>query len=603
MSDIYAATDGTAGGLGTESMPYDLDTALAAIVTGDRLIAMPGIYAQTATISTAGVTVEGHYTGRASIYGGTQITGTWSLHSGNVWKITTTTPLTASRGALILRTHSNLMLKGEYMDSLVEVIDDRQWFYTGGVMYLYSSDGDPSIAFWRIDKATLTGTPSVVYAPATAGLYIAATANSLTLRNFGVLGFLGNGLGADDANDLDVDGCDLSFNAEDGGGGFGMVDSIFRRSTANWNGTRRVRLGEIGDGDGDGWSLHDGTRDSSTNFSVRDCTFEGNCKDATQNIGGATGTVERNSIVNCGFGLVASTTGAQTFRNNVVRCGDLGITGFAVVSGTHTLHNNTFIGRDLAASTAIVSVFGAGSLTMRNNIVTRWPTGAAMLTTTFVHTYNCWDVTTLGFTLSTGEIQSEPDLIGSRFGLADTSPCLGTGTDLSATFTNDRYGRGRDTAWSMGAVEMVGITPRGRAIEALCTALEDIGDESQPWQTIDAVTRVIRAGQSTEGATAPYIALTSVSETYTRVSNSGIYDRVMKVGFVYVASDWNAFDWLGAIAHDVELAVGEDRTLGGTCHDATFQDNTSRVDGTDASVAFAIELHYRTLDNSPLTRV
>ena len=601
MSDIYAATDGTAGGLGTESMPYDLDTALAAIVTGDRLIAMPGIYEQDTSIETAGVTVEGHYTGRASLYGGTQITGTWSIHSGNVWKITTTTPLTASRGALILRTHSNLMLKGEYMDSLVEVIDDRQWFYTGGVLYLYSSEGDPSVAFWRIDKATLTGTASIVYAPATAGLYI--NEDDVTLRNFGVLGFLGNGLGADDCDALDVDGCDLSFNAEDGGGGFGMTNSILRRSTANWNGTRRVRLGELGDGDGDGWSLHDGTTDESTNFSVRDCTFEGNCKDATQNIDGSTGVVERNTIVNCGFGLVAACTGAQTFRNNVVRCGELGITGFAVVLGTHTVHNNTFIGRDLAASTAIVSVFGAGSLTMRNNIVTRWPTGAAMLTTTFVHTYNCWDVTTLGLSLSTGEIQSEPDLIGSRFGLADDSPCLGTGTDLSATFDDDRYGRGRDTTWSMGAVEMVGITPRGRAIEALCTALEDVGDESQPWQTIDAVTKVIRAGQSTEGATTPYIALTSVAENYERSSVTGIYSRTMKVGFVYVASDWNAFDWLGGIAHDVELAVGEDRTLGGVCDDATFIDNASRVDGTDASVSFAIDLRYRTQDTSPLTRV
>ncbi len=67
MSDIYAATDGTAGGLGTESMPYDLDTALAAIVTGDRLIAMPGIYEQDTSIETAGVTVVGHYTGRASL--------------------------------------------------------------------------------------------------------------------------------------------------------------------------------------------------------------------------------------------------------------------------------------------------------------------------------------------------------------------------------------------------------------------------------------------------------------------------------------------------------------------------------------------------------
>jgi hypothetical protein len=602
MSDIYAATDGTAGGNGSQSMPYDLATALTAQTAADRLIVMPGVYAQSATVG-SGLLIEGHFTGRPIIYGGAQITGTWEHYSGDVYRIATANPVASSLGKLILRTHSGLFLAGEYMDSLAEVTEDREWYHDGTWLYLHSSDGDPSVAYWRVDKASLTGTASSIYGAATGGLYLGAGKDGVTLTNLGVYGFRGNGLLVDDCASITVEDCATSYNAEDGRGGFAMPDYVSRRNKADWNGTRRVRLGELGLTDGDGESLHDGSGIPSTNFSIRDNTYEGNCKAGPDNIEGSSGTIERCTITNCGFGLILNTYATQTFRNITLRAGDLGVGAFGIVVGTANVHNCTFIGRDQAASTAVISIFGVGSVTMRNSIITGWPTAFALSTTTFTHSHNCFDATTLGVTLGTGEIQTDPLIVAPRYGLAPTSPCLGTGTSLAATFVDDRYGRRRSTTWSMGAVELVDITPRGRVLEALCDALEDIGDESQPWQTMQPLTKVVRYGRSAEGATAPFIAITSVAETYERVSTSGVYQRTMKVDLVYVWSDWESFDWLGAVAADVELAVGEDRTLGGVCDDATFTGNVSRVDSTDASVAFTIELRYRTQDTAPLSRV
>ena len=99
MSDIYAATDGTAGGNGSQSMPYDLDTALTAQTATDRLIVMPGVYAQDAVVG-SGKLIEGHFTGRPIIYGGAQITGTWAPYSGRVWRIATANPVASALGKL-----------------------------------------------------------------------------------------------------------------------------------------------------------------------------------------------------------------------------------------------------------------------------------------------------------------------------------------------------------------------------------------------------------------------------------------------------------------------------------------------------------------------
>jgi hypothetical protein len=597
MGDIYAATDGTAGGNGSQSAPYDLDSALAAAASGDRVILLPGDYGQSADVTTAGVTVEGHFTGVARLVGSVALTGTWELHSGSIWKLTTSAPI-----ALILRTHSDLWLKGEKMDALGEVTADRYWYHTGGVLYLYSSEGDPSVAYWRVDKVSIEGTASSFYAPAKGGLYVQG--NDITLVNLGVRGFAVNGHMMDTGDGHTITGCDFSYNAEDGGGGFGMPDCTLTDSRCDWNGTRRPRLGELGATDGDGFSTHDDASIASTNHLIRDCTFEGNCKDAVQNIGGATGVVERCSITNCGFGLVLSTTGAQNFRNIVLRAGQFGLNAFGLIAGNGNIDNCTFIGRDLAASTALVSVFGVGQLVIRNSIITRWPTAAGMSTSSFSHSYNCFDVTTLGLTLGTGEVQADPLLVGDRYQLGAGSPCIGTGTDLSATFEDDRYRRGRPSAdWSMGAVEVVDITPRGRALEALCVALERIGDTSGPWQTPSRVRRVVRYGRNAEGVEAPFIELTGVSETYTRASVTGMYARVLRVEFIYVGADWQGYDYLGHVSHDVELAVAQSRTLGGVVDDATLVSNLSRVDGLDNAVSFAIDLRYRTQDNAPLTRI
>lgn len=603
--DIYAATDGTAGGNGSRSMPYDLATALTAQAANERLVVMPGIYEQAATIG-AGLLVEGHHSGRPILYGGVQITGTWSNYSGNVWRIATANPVASSLGCLILRTHSNGWLSGEYMDALGEVTEDREWYHDGTYLYLYSSDGDPSVAYWRVDKASLTGTASIYYAPATGGLYVGQGKDGVTLRNLGVYGFRGNGHLVDDCDAHVIDGCRFAYNAEDGGGGFSAPNNVVSDCTFDWNGTRRVRLGEFGATDGDGYSLHNqGGGPASTNTTIRDCSGEGNRKDLIQNVNDSTGTIERCTAVNCGFGFVMASSGAQTFRNIVVRAGDLGVLGFAVVTGTGTLHNATIVGRNQASSKALVSIAGAGSLTMRNCIVSAWPTGSDMLTTTFVHTYNCWNVTTLGHTLSTGEIQDHPELTGNRYGITSTSPCAETGTDLSATFTDDRYGRQRPAGlWSMGAVELVTLTHRDRVMAGLATALERIGDTSQAWQTLDALTGVVRRGRLQDDLQEPYVAIESTEEQYERVAVSGVYSRTLRVALRYVApSDWESFDWIGAATHDVELAIGTDRTLGGVCNDATFISNVSRVDGADSAVAFTVDIRYRTLETSPLTRV
>ena len=315
----------------------------------------------------------------------------------------------------------------------------------------------------------------------------------------------------------------------------------------------------------------------------------------------STGPVERCTAVNCGFGLVLNTTGAQTFRNVVIRAGDLGVGALGIVIGTGTFHNVTMIGRDQAASTAVISIFGVGSVTMRNSIITGWPTAFALSTTTFTHSYNCFDATTLGVSLGTGEIQTDPLLVAPRYGIAPTSPCLGTGTSLAATFVDDRYGRRRSTTWSMGAVELVDITPRGRVLEALCDALEDIGDESQPWQTMQPLTKVVRYGRSAEGATAPFIAITSVAETYERVSTSGVYQRTIKVDLVYVWSDWESFDWLGAVAAASERAVAEDGTFAGVCTAPTFTANFPRGEGTTASVELQIDWDYLSQEPAPFS--
>ena len=122
MSDIYAATDGTAGGNGSQSMPYDLATGLTAQTATDRLIVHPGLYAGAFSVG-SGKLIEGHFTGRPIIYGGAQITGTWEHYSGDVYRIATANPVASSLGKLILRTHSGLFLAGEYMDSLAEVTE------------------------------------------------------------------------------------------------------------------------------------------------------------------------------------------------------------------------------------------------------------------------------------------------------------------------------------------------------------------------------------------------------------------------------------------------------------------------------------------------
>lgn len=605
MSDLYAATDGTAGGNGSRSMPYDLTTALSAQTADDRLIVMPGVYEGAEAVG-SGLLIEGHFSGRPIIYGGAQITGTWSQYSGNVWRVTTANPIVSTKGALILRTHSNGWLSGEYMDSLAEVTEEREWYHDGTYLYLYSGDGDPSVAYWRIDKASITGTVSSYNSAASGGLYLGAGKDGVTLRNLGVYGFRGNGHLVDDCDAHVIDACRFAFNAEDGGGGFSAPNNVVTDCDFDWNGTRRVRLGELGDTDGDGYSLHNiGGGPVSTGFLMRDCRGVGNRKDLVQHVNDSAGTIERCTAVNCGFGFVLNTSATQTFRNCVVRAGDLGVGAFGLVIGTGTVHNCTFIGRDQASSVAMLSVFGVGSLTVRNSVFTRWATGAAMSTSTFVHTYNCWDVTTLGLTLSTGEIQDDPLLVGSRYGITAASPCAETGTDLSATFTDDHYGRGRPPGlWSMGAVELVALTPRDRAVAGLVAALRTIGDTSQDWQTLSPVSGVVTRGRQQEGMALPFVGIDSTEEQYERVSEGGIYARVMRVGLRYVADpDWESFDWIGAAVHDVELALGLDRTLGGVVDDVAFVGNVSRIDGADSSVAFTIELRYRTEDGSPLTRV
>ena len=219
-------------------------------------------------------------------------------------------------------------------------------------------------------------------------------------------------------------------------------------------------------------------------------------------------------------------------------------------------------------------------------------------------------------TLGTVALVGDPSSSGDVDDAAPTleSTARGAGPNLSASYfygapTQDAAGRTIDdgaTTVDAGAMQyaadgLVG-TPHGNAIDGLVDALGIIGDTSQAWSTSRAVTQVIRDGMSSEGVVKPVIALTKTAYTYERVSVTGLYAKTLAVDFVFVFDGWDGFDQLGAVIADVELALGLDRTLGGTVDNVSLKNAVPYADGQDAAVTFTVELTFRTVDNQPLLR-
>ena len=143
---------------------------------------------------------------------------------------------------------------------------------------------------------------------------------------------------------------------------------------------------------------------------------------------------------------------------------------------------------------------------------------------------------------------------------------------------------------------------RDDALSRLCTLLATVGSVD-PVLTYVPVTKVVKTGVVTEGTFPPYIVIESVSEGYTRTTSGGIYDRRLRVRFSYVSTMFGGFVETGKIVHHVEQSVGAERTLNGTAIQVAFISNESSVDGQYLYVRFEVEIHYRTVDAVPGTRV
>lgn len=464
-------TDAVGFGANTGAAAYaTLDYAAAQAAANDTILVGSGVYTAPADITKVGQTIGAYGATQPIFYGGSTLSLSWSVHAGNVWKAN----LAADPLCLLFRTsatlHPSTILKGFRLHETLGVGDlasELQWTYSGGIVYVYSAAGNPGTVYYAVDYPVRTGTVGL-YAGglATGGIYVGAGAHGVTIKDIMVLGWNGNGLLADDVNDLTCLRSVFSFNREDGHGGFGMVRNILRYSSCSWNGVRRA-LSVFGLDilpDGDGHSTHLGAVESTDGL-VDECYFEGNTKDAVQNINGATGTVQNSDIVNCNYNLIYFATGAQTFRNLRIRASanDLGAFALGAV-GTATLQNITAYG-SLTAGVAGINSVAAGTLNMTNCIVTNFDAGASILAGTFNHTYNCWGGnSSLGVVLGTGEISTSPALLlpTTWMGIRKSSPCFGTGTDLTGSgVTKDRAGKARTSTMSMGAMEPVVVGRNG----------------------------------------------------------------------------------------------------------------------------------------------
>jgi len=460
MATYYVSTTGSNGAAGTEAAPWaTLTFACASAANNDTINVAPGLYAEAAVvIGVTGLTINGR---GAIIYGGSQVAGTWVAHAANVWKITT---VAVDPVGIILRSSAaatyGAFAKGLKMDSIAEVNADRKWYWDSGTttLYLYSPT-TPATAYYRVDYAAQAGTTGL-YA-GSGGVY-ALGADNLTVNNLCVYGYRSIGFALDDTDGSTFNDCDVSFNCEDGLGGFNMPNFTVRGGRYCWNGTRKARsLIEILP-DGDGISTHTGGAGTgSDGFSIVGVYFEGNTKSAVQNIHDSAGTIDRCISINCQlhFPLSSYVTSPQTCQNSkmIVSADDIGCFG-ADAGCVGTYRNCTAYGSDTVGMSAVLIL--NGTINMQNCIIERFDIGATIFVGTLNRNDNIWfDVTTLGFVLGGSELSSDPLLLGKAGGflaIPRTSPAVGIGTDYSGSgSTRDLAGKTRPAAPSAGAYEPI----------------------------------------------------------------------------------------------------------------------------------------------------
>lgn len=459
MATYYVATTGSDAADGSAATPWaTVAHACASASANDTIIVSAGTYTDTVVIGVDGLTVRGAVgEERPLIYGGAQVPGTWTSHAANVWKITS---YASDPQALIFRPTSTTWVKGDRRDSLLELDAEYKWYYDSGAttLYVYAAT-TPATRYYQVDYTALTGTAGL-YANS-GGIYL-LSADNVTLQGLAVYGWDGNGVLADDCDGLTLRECDLSYNSEDGCGGYNMPNFTVRNCKCCWNGTRKARsLPELLT-DGDGVSTHKGGAMGvgAQNFLVSQCYFEGNTKSAVQNINNSAGVVERCLSVNCNLNFVINAVDAgneQTVRSSKVVCSASDLGGI----GASTADRANFYGVTVygAGTTGVAGILVlGGTVHLTNSIITNFDAAVSVFAGTLTHTYNCLGGNTaVGVVLSTGEISTSPALLGTANGqlsIYRTPPCFGTGTDLSGSgVTLDYSGRKRPTASSMGAME------------------------------------------------------------------------------------------------------------------------------------------------------
>lgn len=471
-----ATTGSNTTGDGSQGNPYaTAQKAHDVGAAGDTINVAAGTYASTLAVTKNNITVNG-YGGMPVFYGATAVGGAaWALDSGNVWKKTGVT-MAAGTGSvitsqsLIFVNLDGTITKGWQMDAKVEVDSTstvgRKFFYdsVGTTLYVYSTS-DPTTAFTAVHQTQTRGVAGTE--TGTYGGILDNQSTGLTLNNIAVRGWWGSGFLGYKNTTFTANGCDFSYNSEDGAGGHGGTNPIVNRCSMSWNGARRMRdkvaFSDINT-DGDGWSWHatvsvPGTE--TTGAQDNYCSYVGNCKDAFQHINASTSTSTGAFISACNLNVVYNITGGtQTIKNARVYASSACISGigFSKPAGTVNVLGCTFYGA-LVASTPCFRLLVGGPNTVGDCIVTNW---SDVSTGAITEDYNCFGGNTaVTITPAAHSITTSPK-VDANLGIPRSSPCWKTGVDLSGSgLTTDAKGRTRTTTPSMGAMEPYSAAAHG----------------------------------------------------------------------------------------------------------------------------------------------
>jgi hypothetical protein len=140
------ATNGNDGWAGTFAAPWKTIAKVnaATLVPGDVVLFKCGeMWRETLVIGQTGtsgspITYGSYGTGAKPIINGADILPTWANHAGNVWKanVVADPRIVIFNGTV-----------GNQMPDLVSVDSEFDYFWSAGVLYVYSSGGNPSIAY------------------------------------------------------------------------------------------------------------------------------------------------------------------------------------------------------------------------------------------------------------------------------------------------------------------------------------------------------------------------------------------------------------------------------------------------------------------------